>query len=299
MLMEENVVEQVDVGAVIVDVINSLCQNLFSSIDNAIFPLLDKLVFIKEDIAENMYLERIIGSNTNTGLLVLANALLVAFVLYYAVRRFTAFYIGTEIESPYIFIIRAIFVGILMNFSLIICTGIVSFTSQITDFICFLGDNIFKQNISFSNLIDAMNSSPPGTFNTFSLDGILTGATSISSFSLIISFALRYIMIKVLILLSPFAFLCLLNNSTFGFFKSWYKSFLSLLILQIVIALILLLPYAIIKENFNSIFSKLLMLGAIMALLRANQFVKEFMGGIGIGTNFQSGVSAIKSMISR
>lgn len=297
--MEENIVEQVDIGTIIVDVINSLCQNLFSSIDNAIFPIIDKLVFIKEDIAENTFLERILGTNTNTGLLVLANALLVAFVLYYSIRRFTAFYIGTEVESPYVFFIRSIFVGILMNFSLIICSGLVSFTSQITEFICFLGENIFKQTISFSNLIEIMSTSPTGNFNTFSLDGILTGATSISSFSLIISFALRYIMIKVLILLSPFAFLCLLNNSTFGFFKSWYKSFLSLLILQIIITLILLLPYAIIREDFNSTFSKLLMLGAIIALLQANQFVKEFMGGIGIGTNFQSGVSAIKSMILR
>ena len=111
---------------------------------------------------------------------------------------------------------------------------------------------------------------------------------SISSFSLIISFALRYIMIKVLVLSAPFAFLCLLNKNTTGFFKSWYRSLLSLLLVQVLIALILLLPYAIIKDSSSEILNKILIIGAINALLKSGQFIKEFMSGIGISSNFQS-----------
>ena len=122
---------------------------------------------------------------------------------------------------------------------------------------------------------------------------------SISSFALLISFALRYILVKLLILASPFAFLCVANKSTEGFLKSWYRSLLSMLLLQIIISVLLLIPHALLKEDSNSIFNKLLLVGSISALLKSGQFVKEFLGGIGIQTSFQAGISGIKSMISR
>lgn len=172
--LSEGVINEVDIGAIIVDTINSLCQSLFSSIDNAVFPILDDLIFISPEIAETNYLERILGTNTNTGLLVLANSLILAFILYYAVRRFVAFYAGNEVESPYIFIVKGIFITILMNFSLSLCTAAISFTYEITNFITSLGTNIFKTEISFSSLINMLSSSFADDFNVFSLDGILT-----------------------------------------------------------------------------------------------------------------------------
>ncbi len=284
----EEVINEIDIGAIIIETINSLCQSLFSSIDNAIYPILDELVFVSPNITETSYLERIFGTNSNTGLLVLSNSLVLAFILYYSIRRFIAFYAGNEVESPYIFLIKGIFITILMNFSLELCSTVISFTYEITNFITALGQNIFGKEISFSSLINILNSSFASDFNVFSLDGVLSGMLSISSFSLIISFALRYIMIKVLILSAPFAFLCLINKSTAGFFKSWYRSLLSLLLVQVLIALILLLPYAIIKDSSSEILNKILIIGAINALLKSGQFIKEFMSGIGISSNFQS-----------
>ena len=61
----------------------------------------------------------------------------------------------------------------------------------------------------------------------------------------------------------------------------------------------LLIPYALIRENNNSLFNKILLVGSITALLKSNQFVKEFIGGLGIGTNFQTGLAGIRSMISK
>ena len=133
----------------------------------------------------------------------------------------------------------------------------------------------------------------------FSLDGILTSMLSISSFALLISFALRYILVKLLILAAPFAFLCFSNQATEGFLKSWYRSLLSMLLIQIIISALLLIPHALLKEDSSSIFNKLLLVGSISALLKSGQLVKEFLGGIGITTNFQAGVSGIKSMIAR
>ena len=122
---------------------------------------------------------------------------------------------------------------------------------------------------------------------------------SISSLSLVITFTFRYILAKILILLSPFAFLCLLNKNTSGFFKSWLKSFLSLLLIQIIVALILLLPFAILKDHASTLFSKFLLIGSIYALQKSNQFVKEFMNGTGISTDFNSGINGIKGLIGK
>lgn len=293
------VTQEINIAEIILDTINSLCQSLFSSIDNTIFSLLDEVIFINSEITETNYLERIIGTNVNSGLLILANSLLVAFVLYYAIRRFTAFYNGHEVESPYKFVIRAIFICIFMNFSLSICSSIISFSCEISEFICGLGNTIFKRNISFSSLINELSGNSSTNFNIFSIDGILTSMLSISSLSLVITFTFRYILAKILILLSPFAFLCLLNKNTSGFFKSWLKSFISLLLVQIIVALILLLPFAILKENSSTMFSKFLLIGSVYALQKANQFVKEFINGTGISTDFNSGINGIKSLISK
>lgn len=299
--MDETVaVQEIDIGSLIIDTINNLCQSLFSSINTEIFPLLDKVVFIKKDITTS-HLERIVGTDTQTGLLVLANALLFAFLIYYGVKLLISSYSGENIESPYKFFLRLFLVAIFMNFSLTICTYIIDATSDITTFICSLGQNIFgnKIDISFSSLIETVSYDSGKELNIFSLSGILSGMLSISSFTLIMTFALRYIIIKVLILLSPFAIICLINPSTSGLFKSWLKCFLTILFLQIFISLVLLLSYAIIKETTTSPFRELLLVGTIMALLKSNEYVKELMGGLNISSNFASGLAGVKSIFSR
>ena len=298
--MEEEVVTQtINVGEVILDTINSLCNSLFSSIDESILPELDNLVFLNSDATKTTYIERIFGDSFETGLLTIAYSLIVAFVLYYAIKRFTAFYSGTSVENPYQFIVKAIVIAIITMFSLSICTTILNFTYEITEFILDLGKKIFGTDISFSNLITKLSASTSGDFNLFSFDGVLRGMLSISSFTLIITFAFRYILTKVLILLSPFAILCLMNKSTYGIFRGWLKSFTSLLLIQIIIALILLLPFAILLENPDSVFNKFLLIGSVYALLKSNQFVKEFINGTGISTDFNSGIAGLRSMIGR
>ncbi len=288
--MEEEVVsiQTIDIGKEILNTINSLCNSLFESINKSVFPELDKLIFLNSDVADSSYISTIMGKDFNHGLLVIAEFLLGAFTLYYAVRRFTSFYSGKEVESPYQFFVKAVVIGIIAGYSLDICQNILNITHELTDVICGIGKNVLGQTISFSSLIDRLVDNQNSSFNLFSFDGILTTMVSVSSFTLVITFALRYVLTKVLVLLSPFAFLCLLNKSTSGIFRSWLKSFGSLLLIQIVLALILLLPFAILKDRSNDIFSKLLMIGSVYALLKSNQFVKEFINGTGISTDFSS-----------
>lgn len=132
-------------------------------------------------------------------------------------------------------------------------------------------------------------------FNLFSLDGIIKGFISIGFLNLALSYALRYIMIKVIILISPFAFLSLATKNSIWVFKSWIKIFISLLLLQIFVPIILIVAFSLNSSGLN-LFSKILYVGCIYALIRANSYIKEFMGGL--STDISVGFSSIKSMFS-
>lgn len=297
--MSGDTLAQIDITQVILEATNNVCNKLLQSIDSEIYKQLDEVVFLKADLTEESFFVKIFGNSPTSGVLMLANCLLFAFILYYCIKLITSHFAGNEIESPSRFFLRAILAGILMNSSLEICSKILELTSQITDFFLDLGELTFNRGgISFQTLTSALQTTSNEDFTIFSIDGILTSMLSISSFALLLSFALRYILVEVLILASPFAFLCITNKSTEGFLKSWYRSLLSMLLLQIVIAVLLIIPHALLKEN-DTFFNKLLLVGSISALLKSGQLVKEFLGGIGITTNFQAGISGIKSMISR
>ena len=153
------------------------------------------------------------------------------------------------------------------------------------------GEDILGKKISFITLTNEIQKNFHDDFNVFSFNGILASTLYLSSFSLALNFALRYILVKVLILLSPFVFLCLMNQPTYALFKCWDIAFFAILILQVIVSMILLLPFTIMKEDADTLFNQLLLIGAITALLKSNQFVKELIGGLGITANMQSGIS--------
>lgn len=287
---EINIVETVK------ETINSLLNSLFDSINNTVFPLLDDIVFINKDIAK---MENLFGTSDTNGILILANCLLFAFVLYYSVRLMLSHFTGNTVDSPHKFFIKAVLVAIAMNSSLYLCSAFVNATDQVSSFFCALGEELFDTEISFITFTDELKRNLRNNSDIFSLDGILASTLYISSFSLVINFSLRYVLIKVLIILSPFVFLCLMNQTTEGFFKSWLKCLFSLLILQVVVSIILLLSFSLASETSNELFNKILLVGAISALLKSNQFVKELIGGLGINANIQTGLSGIKSMFAK
>lgn len=182
--------------------------------------------------------------------------------------------------------------GCIINASYFICETFIYFTSLISDAFRDVGRFVLNQDISFSNLIQNLNSYisiDSTTLNVFSFDGLLKSLCSISFINLILSYSLRYIMIKVLILITPFAILTLINSSSSWFFKAWFKIFLSLLFIQPFISLILLIFFSL-DFSSSDIFSKILCIGAMYALIKSNSYVQHFIGGISttVFTNIKS-----------
>lgn len=271
-----------DITQAIIDTINSIFEKLFASIDNNLYSALDKITFINSDILIDNTFEKIFGTSTSDGILIISNSLLLGFILYYSIKYLLSHITYKQIEQPFSFIIKLIIFGIFMNYSFSILKIILELNSNITLAIKNLGQNIFNSQISFSELINKINTNisiQTSSIDIFSLDGLIKGTLSFSLLSLIFSYSFRYIMVKIFILLSPFAFLSLCLDTTSWFFKSWLKNLFSLLFIQIIVYLVLLLLFSIDFSNSN-ILNKFIYIGGLYALIKANSFVREFIGGI-------------------
>ena len=283
----------------IIETINSIFETLFSSIDTTIYSVLDELTFIDKNILDNSVFQKIFGSTGNNGLLVIANSLLVGFSLYYAIRLIYSYYMNLQIERPYQFIFKLLIFGIVMNCSYFICNQFIQINSFISDAIRTVGSNIFGYDISFSELINKLNylSIKENEFNIFSFDGLIKSFISISLFNLIFSYSLRYIMVKVFILITPFAILSLINESTSWFFKTWLRTVLSLLFQQSLVSIILLIIFSF-NFSSNNIISQLMCICGIYALVRANSYIRSLIGGIStdVSNNFNISSKFLKNI---
>lgn len=282
---------QSNITQTIIDTINTIFNKLFSSIDNSLYSLLDNLFFIDENILKENYLKILLGNSVSKSLLILANSLLVGFCVYYCFKLLFSHFSYIELEKPHEFIFKLLIYGICINYSYFICEKLLYINNLISSSICEIGKNIFGNDISFSNLLLNINtiiSIEKNTFNIFSIDGLLKSFISIGLFNLIFSYSLRYILIKVFVLITPFSILTLINKSTSWFFKTWFRSLISLLLLQSFVSIILLIIFSI---NFNNkdIFSKFLYLGGIYTLSKSNNYIRELIGGI--STNISSNIN--------
>lgn len=279
--------ETINLTQTIFNSLNELFSQLFSSIDNSIYSVLDQIIFIKPDIISNSAFEQILGTSSSSGLLLICNSLILGFILYYAINYLISHLTYSKIDSPKQFIFKAIIFIAIMNSSLWICEQIINIISLITLAIHNIGDSLFHSTIDFSHFIDNINKSlyiSGNNFNIFSFDGIIKSFTSFGLINLVFTYSLRYIMIEIFVLISPFAFLSLITNTSDWFFKIWIKSFLSLLFVQILISLIVLLAFSVELTQSTTI-SKFLYIGIIYALTKANNYMKELFGGITTSIN--------------
>ncbi len=274
--------EQSNITEIIINTINTILGNLFNSIDNNLYSLLDDITFISSDILNDKNFDKIFGSSTSNGILLIANSLLLGIILYFSFRLLISHFTYSQIEKPHSFLLKLIMCGICMNFSYFLISQFLDIFSNISLAIRNLGESLFNKNICFSELILDINTNISvdiSSINIFSLDGLIKSTMTFSLLNLVFSYAFRYVLIKVFILLSPFAILSNSLVSTSWFFKSWFKNLFSLLFIQIIISIVLLILFSI-EYSSSNLFSKFIYLGGLYCLIKANSFIREFIGGI-------------------
>jgi len=275
--------------------INDIFSKIFNSIDENIYNILDDITFINSDIIENSKIKQIIGNNSSEGILLICNALILGTILYYSINYLISHLTLSKTQPVSQFIFRLIIFAIIMNTSIWVCMQIIDIISIITNAIRQIGEDLFKESICFSNFIEIVNKKIylEEDLNLFSFNGVIKSFVTFGFVSLIFSNALRYIMIQVFIIISPFSFITLINTKTEWFFKKWITSFLALLIEQILISVILILAFSM-EKSIDENIVKILYVGIIYGLTKSNIFMNQLIGGI--STTVNTGINSIKTL---
>ena len=266
----------------IIEAVNTILGNLFSSIDSNVYNVLDDITFISSDIINDSYFEKILGTSASNGILLISNSLLFGFLLYYSIKYLFAHFTFQQIEKPSQFIFKSIIFGICINFSYFFVGEALNFLSNISLAIRGIGEDLFHKNICFSELILEINndiSITSSSLDIFSLDGIIKASLTMSLLNLVFTYSFRYVMIKIFILLTPFAILSLILEHTSWFFKAWVRNLFSLLFIQIIVSIVLLILFSM-DYSYNNLMTKFIYIGAIYALIKSNSFVRDFIGGV-------------------
>ena len=275
--------------------INDIFSKIFNSIDENIYNILDDITFINSDIIENSKIKQIIGNNSSEGILLICNALILGTILYYSINYLISHLTLSKVQPISQFIFRLIIFAIIMNTSIWVCMQIIDIISIITNAIRQIGEDLFKESICFSNFIEIINEKIylEEDLNLFSFNGVIKSFVTFGFVSLIFSNALRYIMIQVFIIISPFSFITLINTKTECFFKKWITSFLALLIEQILISVILILAFSM-EKSIDENIVKILYVGIIYGLTKSNIFMNQLIGGISTTVNI--GINSMKTL---
>jgi len=271
-----------NITSTILDTINTILGNLFSSIDNNIYTILDDITFVSSDIIYDSFFEKILGTSASNGILLIANSLLFGLVLYYSIKYLIAHLTYKQTEKPIQFMFKAIIFGVCINFSYFIIELLLDLFSNITLAIRGIGEILYGKNICFAELILEINNTisvDTSSLDVFSLDGLIKASLTMSLLNLVFTYSFRYIMIKIFILLTPFAILSLILDSTSWFFKSWLRNIFSLLFIQIIVSIVLLILFSM-DYSSNNLMTKFIYVGAIYALIKSNSFVRDFVGGV-------------------
>ena len=273
---------QEGISQIIIGVINSIFSKMFNAVDNTVYAMLDRIVFVDKSVIEEKSFVKMYGEGGQSGILLICNSLLLGFFVYYAFSYLLSHLTFKQIQRPSQFFFKAVMFIALMNSSLWLCGEMINIVSLITKAINMVCEELFDVEIGFTYFTDFLNNALERndlTFDLFSFNGIIKAFTTVGMVNLILTYSLRYVMIQLFVLICPFAILSMLNDGTEKLFKSWLKNFLSVLFVQIVLALILLLAFSF-KYIFDVNLQKLLYVAIIFAITRMNHFMKELLGGI-------------------
>ena len=258
----------------IINSLNTVSQKLFKSLDDEIFEKMDDLVNVNSDLFNKSPLKDVFFQDKTNALIIIANSLILFYVIYFVFLKLISIYNGNKSQSIYMFVIKLIIVTVMVNFSYYICREIVNMIGLLTD--CVDGGlyDLLGKKVSFvslkENIVkidDIINS------DLLSLNGIIKGIISFGSISILINFAIRYVTIIFLFIISPFAFIFLSNELTIGIFRTWFKTLFVSLMTQIIVKFIIFIP--LLYKDINSMTYKIILVGSIYIIYKINGFTKE------------------------
>ena len=263
----------------ILNAINIISEKIFKSVEKEVFKGIDDLLLINEDILYKEPLKSLYIKGETKGLILLTTAFVIFFFVYYLLTRFIAMYNGDDTENIFKYMLRIIICVICSSSSIFIIEQVLSLNGILTSAIASIGEDLTKEKICFENLREIIiNLDKYMSSDAISVDGVIKGVISFGATTILISFAIRYVTIIFLILVSPISIMFASSSSTYGIFKNWVKMFLINLFVQEIALIVLMIPLSI-KGTKDDIF-KIILVGSIYILYKINNFTRDFMGTI-------------------
>lgn len=263
----------------IINAINTIAEKIFKSVEGEVFKSLDDLLIINEKILDKGPLKVLFVKNDDEGLMVLAMSFVIFFLIYYIIARTIAMYNGENVDNIFKYIIRVIICVICSASSLFLIEQILNINGLLTEVIANIGKELTGEKICFDSLREVvLNLDEYMSQEALSIDGIIKGVISFGATTILITFAIRYVTLIFLILVSPIAIMFAASGATYGVFKSWVKMLCVNLFVQNVVVIILMIPLSV-KDVDDDLF-KIILVGSIYLLYRINNFSREFLGNI-------------------
>lgn len=253
---------------------NTVSEKLFKSIESEVFCQIDNIVNITPKIFIEEPLKNIFFQNKINALIIIANSLILFYVIYFIVSKIIAVYNGNKSDTVYIFIIKLVIVTVLVNSSYFICEEIINLNNLFTNCIDGFMEDITGKLVTFENLKEnVIKIEDLVESDMLSLNGVIKGVISFGSISILINFAIRYVTVIFLVIISPFAFISLSSNLTIGIFKTWIKTLMVSLMTQVIVKFVILIP--MLYKDINSMMYKVILVGSIYIIYKINNFTKE------------------------
>ena len=212
----------------IISAINIILEKIFKSVEKDVFKGLDDFLIINEKILEKEPLKTLFVNGSEDGLVLLSISFVIFFFIYYIIVRMIAMYNGENVDNIFKYMLRIALCVICSACSLFLYEQILTLNGLLSEVIASIGQDLTGNNICFESLREVVvNVSKYMSEEALSIDGVIKGVISFGATTLLITFAIRYVTVIVLTILSPIAIMFAASSATYGIFKSWWKMLLA------------------------------------------------------------------------
>lgn len=257
----------------ILDNLNNILNIFYSSIKSQGYDFINKISIISPKIFEKEPLKSIFISKNLNNMILILNVIISGVVLYYVFKSIISLYSSTSINNIYYFVIKIIMISIISSNSLYICKEIININYMLSDTTKTFLEEVSNKKIDYSFLEDNI-STLDDFFNLADkggINGLKDMLICIYILALVIFFSIRYVVVNLCIIISPFVFLCLINDKSKSIFYFWAKILVFNLLIQIVNYIVIYIPVVSQKED---VYIPIL-IGSIIVMFKICQVVGD------------------------
>lgn len=250
--------------------ISSTINKLYLSIENKGYDILNKVSNISEDLFSQIPLKIIYNDEYKIYLDLFIGIIVFSFFIFYFIKLLLYLYSENGIESLYFFIIKVILVVILSSNSYYICKKTIYLNYLFTDIVSNFLEDVSDVEINYNYIKEEKNTLQEilNFDDKVNIEGVIEVIISFFIINMIIFLSIRYVIIILVILISPFSFLMILSKNTENLFYIWLKTFLNSLLIQVINKILL---YIIIISKDNKEMFSIIIIGTFFIMYKLNR----------------------------